>query len=270
MAPSISTGLLAQLRALALGPSILHSNRHRPPGNDARKADNCLGSLPPAGLLQRRRPLLPSPSPRTPAASRQFSTTQRNQDWLLPRRVLRSRKTHKGRPRVRIGGSTKGTTLAWGDYGIRLIGLPGRISAQQLRIARDVIKGRLRGTQYRIYHRVAADVAVYTSGNDQRMGKGKGSFDYWACRVPYGKVVFEIGGTAHEQVVREALRLAGNKLPGQWETIKKGDGPIMGSTKMDGSVTKEDLLRPVRTTPLHPLHKLPDGTRAGDAPSASA
>jgi ribosomal protein L16 len=58
-------------------------------------------------------------------------------------------------------------------------------------------------------------VAVYTSGNDQRMGKGKGSFDYWAARVPHGRVVMEIGGAVHEHLVMEALRLAGNKLPGK-------------------------------------------------------
>ena len=46
------------------------------------------------------------------------------------------------------------------------------------------------------------------------MGKGKGSFDYWAARVAVSQIVFEISGELHEQVVRDAMRLAGNKLPG--------------------------------------------------------
>lgn len=46
------------------------------------------------------------------------------------------------------------------------------------------------------------------------MGKGKGSFDYWAARVAVSQIVFEISGELHEQVIRDAMRLAGNKLPG--------------------------------------------------------
>ena len=46
------------------------------------------------------------------------------------------------------------------------------------------------------------------------MGKGKGRFDYWAARVAVSKVIFEIEGGVHEKVAREAVRLAGNKLPG--------------------------------------------------------
>lgn len=46
------------------------------------------------------------------------------------------------------------------------------------------------------------------------MGKGKGSFDYWAARVAVSQIVFEISGELHEQVIRDAMRLAGTKLPG--------------------------------------------------------
>ena len=46
------------------------------------------------------------------------------------------------------------------------------------------------------------------------MGKGKGSFDHWAARVAVSQIVFEISGELHEQVIRDAMRLAGNKLPG--------------------------------------------------------
>jgi hypothetical protein len=101
--------------------------------------------------------------------------------------------------------------------------------------------------RYRLFTRVVANIGVYTSGNDQRMGKGKGSFDYWATRVAVSRVVFELSGDVHEQVVKDAFRLAGNKLPGLWEFCKKGDAPVMGITKLGNGVTTESLLRPRRT-----------------------
>ena len=51
------------------------------------------------------------------------------------------------------------------------------------------------------------------------MGKGKGSFDHWAARVAVSQIVFEISGEMHEQVVRDAIRLAGNKMPGEFCTF---------------------------------------------------
>lgn len=108
----------------------------------------------------------------------------------------------------------RGTSVEWGDYGLRMRDHHRRIPAQQLRIAEETIKKRLRGTKYRLYKRIAANVGVYTSGNEVRMGKGKGSFDYWASRVAVSKIIFELKGDVHEQIVRDAFRLAGNKLPG--------------------------------------------------------
>jgi ribosomal protein L16 len=105
--------------------------------------------------------------------------------------------------------------VQWGSYGLRLVSHDQRIPAKQLGIGEAVIKQRLRGMSYVLYKRVSAGLGVYTSGNDQRMGKGKGSFDHWAARVATGRVVFEIKGDVHEQVVRDAMRLAGNKLPGK-------------------------------------------------------
>lgn len=144
------------------------------------------------------------------------------------------------------GGSIKGTTVVWGDYGLRMRDHDRRISAAQLKIADETIKKRLRGLKYRLYHRVSANIGVYTSGNDQRMGKGKGSFDYWAARVPVSRVVFELKGDIHETVVRDAMRLAGNKLPGLWEFVRKGDPPVMGVTRLGGDITEESLRRPRR------------------------
>ncbi|PSR90553.1 ribosomal protein L16p/L10e [Coniella lustricola] len=170
------------------------------------------------------------------------STIPRLGSWLEPF-IDRTKKKQKGRPRVATGGSVKGTTIMNGDYGLRMIDHHRRISAAQLKLAEATIKQRLRGQRYRLYTRVNCDIGVYVSGNEMRMGKGKGSFDHWAARVAVNRVIFEIRGALHEQVARDAFRLAGNKLPGQYEFIKKGEPPVVGITKLKG-VTIEDLKRP--------------------------
>lgn len=55
------------------------------------------------------------------------------------------------------------------------------------------------------------------------MGKGKGSFDHWASRIAVSKVIFEVKGDIHEQVVRDAFRLAGNKMPGEFCNVLSPD-----------------------------------------------
>lgn len=153
------------------------------------------------------------------SAPRAFSTTRRRSDWLGPAQRP-SHKTHKGRAHVPTGGSLRGTTVVWGTWGLRLASPGGRVSATQLRIADAAIARSLRAAgalgAYTVFRRVNASTAVYTKGSDQRMGKGKGGFDYWAARVARGRVVFEVSGKVHERVVRDALRIAGNKLPGEW------------------------------------------------------
>lgn len=80
----------------------------------------------------------------------------------------------------------------------------------------ETIKKRLRGLKYKLYTRLNANIPVFTSGNEVRMGKGKGSFDYWATRVAVSKIIFELKGELHEQVVKDAFRLAGAKMPGRF------------------------------------------------------
>ncbi|OTA57229.1 ribosomal protein L16 [Hypoxylon sp. EC38] len=176
-------------------------------------------------------------------------------NWLEPS-INRKKKMMKGRPRVPTGGSTKGTTVMWGDYGLRMTDHHRRISAQQLKIAEDTIKQRLRGQKYRLYKRVCCNIGVFVSGNEIRMGKGKGSFDHWAARVAVNQIVLELKGMIHEQVARDAFRLAGNKLPGQWEFVLKGEPPVVGITKLDG-VTLEELKRPRRKIPAESVEPIP-------------
>lgn len=146
-----------------------------------------------------------------------------------------------GRPRMPTGGSVRGTTVVWGDYGLRMKDHDRRVSAKQLKIGEDTIRRRLRGMHYKLYTRVSANIGVYTKGSEVRMGKGKGKFDYWAARIPVSRIVFELKGDVHEKVVREAFRLAGHKLPGLWEFVKREDPPVVGITKLGDGITLEKL-----------------------------
>ncbi|KAH9907913.1 ribosomal protein L16 [Xylariomycetidae sp. FL2044] len=185
-------------------------------------------------------------------------------NWLEPS-IDRKKKMMKGRCRVATGGSTKGTTVEWGDYGLRMIDHHRRISAKQLRVAEDTIKQRLRGEKYRIYKRVNCNLGVYVSGNEMRMGKGKGSFDHWAARVAVNQIVLELKGLLHEQVARDAFRLAGHKLPGKWEFVKKGEPPVVGITQLVDGITLEDLKRPRRTIPGETVKPIPTPTTAAES-----
>jgi ribosomal protein L16 len=142
-----------------------------------------------------------------------------------------------------------------------------RVSAAQLKNGEDVIRRRLRGLNFRLFMRISAGTAVFTKGNESRMGTGKGAFDYWAARVPVSRIIFEVKADVHEQVIRDAMRLAANKMPGNnieiqiaemnlidaglYEFVKKGDPPLMGITKLQGDVTAESLKRP-RKPLAHP------------------
>ncbi|EPE07417.1 ribosomal protein l16p l10e [Ophiostoma piceae UAMH 11346] len=195
------------------------------------------------------RPALSQASPLSlQSQSRAFSATAaQGGSWLEPA-LDRRRSVMKGRPRVATGGSTKGTTVVWGDYGLQMYDHHRRISAKQLKVAEDTIKMRLRGERYRLYKRVNCNIGVFVAGNEIRMGKGKGSFDHWAARCSVNKVLFELRGALHEQVARDAFRLAGNKLPGQYKFVKRGEAPVVGITRLDG-VTLEELKRPRRAVP---------------------
>ncbi|KAF2220953.1 ribosomal protein L10e/L16 [Elsinoe ampelina] len=195
------------------------------------------GTTRPAVCSQCRLPVLSTQK------SRPFSSTPTHQNWLMPRSG-KNKKDRKGRPRVPTGGSMRGTTVVWGNYGLRLLDHDRRISAAQLKNGEEAIKKRLRGMKYRLYTRISADIGVYKSGNETRMGKGKGSFDHWASRVAISKIIFELQGDIHEQVVKDAFRLAGNKMPGQYEFVRKGDPPVMGIAKVANPITEQELRRP--------------------------
>lgn len=113
------------------------------------------------------RPTIMARTTTVPASSRAFSVTAvaRGGSWLEPN-LDRRKRMMKGRPRVATGGSAKGTTVVWGDFGIRMFDHHRRITAKQLKVAEDTIKARLRGQRYRLYKRVNCNVGVYISGNE--------------------------------------------------------------------------------------------------------
>ena len=125
---------------------------------------------------------------------------------LQPKRT-KFRKLHKGR----IKGEAKGgTDLNFGSFGLKALE-PERITARQIESARRAMTRQMK-RQGRVWIRIFPDVPVTQKPTEVRMGKGKGSVEYWAAKVKPGRVMFEIDGVA-EPVAREALRLAAMKLP---------------------------------------------------------
>ena len=133
---------------------------------------------------------------------------------LLPKRT-KYRKAHKGR----IHGNAKGgTSLNFGAFGLKAL-QPERITSRQIEAARRAITRHLRRAG-RVWIRVFPDVPVSTKPAEVRMGKGKGSPEYYACRVKPGRILFEVDGVS-EQIAKEALYKASAKLPIKTKTIKR-------------------------------------------------
>ncbi|THH19640.1 hypothetical protein EW146_g1570 [Bondarzewia mesenterica] len=168
---------------------------------------------------------------------------------LAPRRVTHI-KRHKGVIPIPIGGSTKGTTLAYGEWGIRIKGAGVRLTAKQLTTAEEVIKRKIKVVKgSKVYLRVFPDIPVCIKGNETRMGKGKGTFEFWATRVPTGRVIFEIGGAPiREELARDALRQAADKLPTTMEFINRSAPPRLGNLLITSDVPTVETSSAVRRT----------------------
>lgn len=124
---------------------------------------------------------------------------------LQPKRT-RFRKQHKGRIRK---GSKGAVALGFGAYGLKAMEAD-RITARQIEASRRAIVRRMK-RQGKVWIRVFPDLPVSRKPVEVRMGKGKGSTDYWACRVSPGRVLFEIDGVSKE-LAKESLALGASKL----------------------------------------------------------
>ncbi len=125
---------------------------------------------------------------------------------LSPKRT-KFRKQHKGRIH---GVATGGTALNFGAYGLKALE-PARMTARQIEAARRALTRHMKRAG-RVWIRVFPDVPVSAKPAEVRMGKGKGSPEFWMARVKPGRIMFELDGVP-ASVAREALILAAAKLP---------------------------------------------------------
>ncbi len=143
---------------------------------------------------------------------------------LMPKRVKR-RKVMRGRM---TGKATRGNTLAYGTYGI-IATEPCWIKSNQIESARIALTRYIkRGGK--VWIKIFPDKPVTKKPAETRMGSGKGNPEFWVAVVKPGRVLFEIEGIS-EEVAREALRLAGHKLPCKTKFVKKETSAIEGGEK---------------------------------------
>ena len=135
---------------------------------------------------------------------------------LLPKRV-KYRRVHRGRLK---GTAHKGTKVTYGEYGIQALE-PAWITSNQIEAARIAMARYIRrGGQ--VWIKIFPDKPVTKKPAETRMGSGKGSPEYWVAVVKPGRVLFEIAGVP-EETAREAMRLAGYKLPIKTKFVKRED-----------------------------------------------
>jgi large subunit ribosomal protein L16 len=125
---------------------------------------------------------------------------------LSPKRT-KFRKQHKGRVK---GMAKGGTDINFGSYGLKAVA-PGRVTARQIEAARRAITRHIKRAG-RVWIRVFPDVPVSKKPAEVRMGKGKGTPEFWMCRVKPGRVMFELDGV-EQDTARRAFELAAAKLP---------------------------------------------------------
>ena len=135
---------------------------------------------------------------------------------LMPKRV-KYRKQFRGRMK---GMAKGGTDIHHGDFAIQALE-PGWITSRQIEAVRRVIvrNNKRRG---KVWIRIFPDKPVTSKPAETRMGKGKGSVDFWVAVVKPGRILFEVGGVPAE-VGREGLRLASYKLPIKTQIVSRED-----------------------------------------------
>jgi len=135
---------------------------------------------------------------------------------LMPKRT-KYRKVHKGR----MSGKAKGgTRVTFGEFGLKAQE-SGWITARQIESARVAMTRKIkRGGK--VWINIFPDKPVTEKPAETRMGSGKGNPEYWVAVIKPGRVMFELAGV-DEDLAREAMRLAGNKLPIKTKFVKRED-----------------------------------------------
>src|SRR5487761_772967 len=141
---------------------------------------------------------------------------------LMPRKVK-----HRKQQRGRMEGMSKGgTEITFGDFGIQALE-PGWISARQIEAARIAMTRHVRRGG-KVWIRVFPDKPISAKPAETRMGSGKGAVDHYVAVIKPGRIIFEIGGVS-EEVAKEAVRLAGHKLPVKTRFLVRGEAESVES-----------------------------------------
>jgi large subunit ribosomal protein L16 len=133
---------------------------------------------------------------------------------LQPKRT-KYRKAHKGRIH---GTATRCNLLNYGEFGLKAL-QPERIISKQIEAARVALTRHMK-RQGKVWTRMFPNIPVSKKPVEVRMGKGKGSPEYWTCRVKPGRILFEVDGVP-EDVAKIALYKASSKLPIKTKFIKR-------------------------------------------------
>ena len=134
---------------------------------------------------------------------------------MLQPKKTKHRKAHKGRIK---GVASSATTLNYGTFGLKATEAD-RVTARQIEAARVAMTRFMKRTG-RVWVRIFPDVPVSKKPTEVRMGKGKGSTEFWACRVKPGKILFEVDGVSHTIAV-EAFSRASSKLPIKTKVVEQ-------------------------------------------------
>lgn len=133
---------------------------------------------------------------------------------LVPKRV-KHRKQHRG---SMAGKAHKGNKVIYGEYGMQALE-PAWITNRQIEAAR-IAMTRYMKRGGKVWIKIFPDKPITAKPAETRMGSGKGSPEYWVAVVKPGRVMFEVAGVS-EEIAREALRLAGHKLPIKTKFVKR-------------------------------------------------
>ena len=134
---------------------------------------------------------------------------------MLEPKKVKYRRHHRGNRR---GMAMRGNKVSFGSYGLKAI-QPERVISKQIEAARVALTRHMK-RQGRVWTRMFPNIPVSKKPTEVRMGKGKGSPEFWACRVKPGRILFEVDGVS-EQIAKEALYKASAKLPIKCKFIKR-------------------------------------------------
>ena len=148
---------------------------------------------------------------------------------LMPKRA-KYRKVQRGRM---TGAASRGNKVSYGEFGIQALE-PGWITGNQIEAAR-IAMTRYTKRGGKVWIKIFPDKPITKKPAETRMGSGKGSPEYWVAVVKPGRVMFEIAGVP-EETAREALRLAGYKLPIKTKFVKREDLPADAAEEDGGEV----------------------------------